>query len=227
LDFEKVKADELALHCLRCGDQASWNEFFRRFQPLITRVVLRMTRQRGIHSPQVVDDLVQDTFLKLCSERAQLMQSFKPVREDAIFSYIKVFTANLVHDHFKTAYSQKRGGGATPDPLDDHHSAQSSTYAPSSAAILERSILIQEINAFVRAVCVGPNADRDTKIFWLYYRVGLTASAIAALPTVGLTVKGVETIIFRLTRLVRQRACNSNLGANTGKTEGIQPEDSL
>jgi hypothetical protein len=33
----------------------------------------------------------------------------------------------------------------------------------------------------------------------------LSAKAIAALPTVGLTAKGVESVIFRLTRLVRER----------------------
>jgi RNA polymerase sigma-70 factor, ECF subfamily len=42
-------------------------------------------------------------------------------------------------------------------------------------------------------------------IFWLYYRDGLTARAIAQLPGIRLSVKGVESTIHRLTRRVRLR----------------------
>src|SRR5437667_159549 len=44
---------------------------------------------------------------------------------------------------------------------------------------------------------------RSRLIFWLYYRSGLSASAIASIPNIGLTTKGVESALLRLTRLVR------------------------
>jgi hypothetical protein len=42
-------------------------------------------------------------------------------------------------------------------------------------------------------------------IFWFFYEQGYTAKEISLLPNVGLTVKGVEAVILRLTRYVRER----------------------
>jgi RNA polymerase sigma-70 factor (ECF subfamily) len=225
--YSALSAEEVALTCFRGGDESDWSEFIQRFHSLIARVVTRVARKWGEDSPQVLDDLIQDTYLKLCADRKRLLQNFKPTHEDAIYGYIKVFTANLVHDHFRASRSAKRGGGTIPDPIENHEPPQSATWSTSSATNLDRTILIHEIDAFLRDVSVGPNSDRDKKIFWLYYRVGLAASAIAALPTIGLATKGVETTILRLTRLVRQRACKPKIAGSPGKTEGIQPEDSL
>jgi len=218
LDYANLPADELAHNCLSSGDQAAWTEFVRRFQPLIARVIIRISRQRGVVSSQVVDDLVQDTFLKFCADRDGFIRNFKPVHEGAVFGYIKVFTANLVHDHFKVAHSQKRGSGATPDHIDGQIAEQSS----SASEHLERTILMKEIDACLRAVSVGPNSKRDRKIFWLYYRVGLTADAIATLPEVGLTTKGVESTLRRLAGQVRERLGTAHQGSRPESREGIQ-----
>ena len=50
-----------------------------------------------------------------------------------------------------------------------------------------------------------PNFTRDFAIFWLYYRQGLTSKAISELAAIGLGVKGVESTLLRLTRLVRAK----------------------
>jgi hypothetical protein len=70
---------------------------------------------------------------------------------------------------------------------------------------MEREILLKEIDDCLKACSEGPDQERDCLIFWLYYRQGLSAKGIASLPTVGLTAKGVESAIFRLTRLVREK----------------------
>jgi RNA polymerase sigma-70 factor, ECF subfamily len=208
VDYSTISAEELALACFRSGDELAWAEFVRRFHSLIARVVLRVARKWGEDSPQVVDDLIQDTYLKLCAERTRLLQNFKPIHEDAMYGYIKVFTANLVHDHFKAWRSAKRGGLSVTVSIDGEDSRDSSYGSKRAQAQLEREVLIGQIDVCLQAVSVGPSSERDRKIFWLYYRAGLPASAIAAMPTVGLTTKGVESTILRLTRLVRQRACS-------------------
>jgi DNA-directed RNA polymerase specialized sigma24 family protein len=63
---------------------------------------------------------------------------------------------------------------------------------------------LQQIDAHLGRLAVGQNLERDRRVFWLYYRVGLTANAIASLPAIGLSTKGVESTILRLTRLLRQ-----------------------
>ncbi len=103
MDHSALSAEELALTYFRSGDEKAWSEFVRRFHPLIARVVLRVARQWGETSPQAVDDLIQDTYLKICSERERLLGSFTSPHADAIYGFMKVFTANLVHDHFKAS----------------------------------------------------------------------------------------------------------------------------
>jgi RNA polymerase sigma-70 factor (ECF subfamily) len=226
VDYSTISAGELALTCFRTGDQLAWTEFVRRFHPLISRVVLRVARQWGEASQHVIDDLIQEAYLKLCADRLRVLQSFKSAHEDAIYGYIKVFTANLVHDHFKVAHSQKRGGGIAIASIDeDGRMPSASTSTP---AVLERNVLIQEVEACVQAVSIGPNGVRDRKIFWLYYRAGLAASAIASLPTIGLTTKGVESTVLRLTRLVRERLVVAKQQTAVPKTsEGIRSAESL
>lgn len=49
-------------------------------------------------------------------------------------------------------------------------------------------------------------------IFLLYYRQGLTASEIAALPSLDLTTKGVESVIARLTYMIRSHITHEGVG---------------
>jgi len=49
-------------------------------------------------------------------------------------------------------------------------------------------------------------------IFFLYYRQGYTAAEIAALPSLQLTTKGVESIIARLTHMIRSHIMREGFG---------------
>jgi RNA polymerase sigma-70 factor (ECF subfamily) len=229
VNYSTITPHELILACLQTAEDSAWVEFVRRFQPLIARVTLRVARQWGDSSPQVIDDLVQEVYLKLCSDNLRLLRSFKSSHEGAIYGYIKVFTANLVHDHFKASCAQKRGGSAETGSLDSDALAKGVTRKEPEDATLERKLLLGQVATCLKAVSSGPNAKRDCRIFWLYYRIGLSASAIAALPTIGLSIKGVESTILRLTRAVRRRLVpQKQEGESTSKTaEGIRPAESL
>jgi RNA polymerase sigma-70 factor (ECF subfamily) len=204
-----MPAEDLVLACLQAGDESAWAEFVRRFHPLIASVVIRVARQWGETSPQTIDDLIQDTYLKLCADRSNFSQRFKPAHCDAIFGYIKVFTANLVHDHFKAHRSQKRNTATTTsiDAIPALHPGAALTV--SSDAAFNRTVLIHQIDACLQTIAPGPEGRRDRRIFWLYYRVGLPASEIAALPSIGLSTKGVESTLLRLSRQIRERLIES------------------
>jgi RNA polymerase sigma-70 factor, ECF subfamily len=221
-------SDELVLHCLQTGEESAWIEFVRRFQPLIAGVVMRVGRRWGESSCEVLDDLVQETYLKLCADRESLLRNFQATHPDAVFGFVKVFTANLVHDHFKGVHSKKRGGGTRTEPADDN-TPEAPNSASSDAKSIERAILLSQIDVCLLGAESGPNAKRDRNIFWLYYRVGLPASAIAALPTIGLTTKGVESTILRMTRAVRQRLSSTGdpPGTEDRPPKGIRPAESF
>lgn len=228
MDYSALSSEELLVACLRHGDEHVWSEFVRRFQPLISIVVLRTARCWGETSPDLLDDLIQETFLKLCADRETILQKFEPDHPDAIFGYIKVLTTNLVHDHLKALYSQKRGRNLT-STLPEHYDVQESRrHSLSEAQVIERNVLISQIDAALRALETGTNS-RDRRIFWLHYRAGLSASAIAAIPSIGLTTKGVESTLLRLTRHVKEKLCQQRQRAceDTQESKGIRPAESF
>jgi RNA polymerase sigma-70 factor (ECF subfamily) len=230
LDYRALAPQALVRACLDTADELAWQEFVRRFQKLVASVALRTARRWGESSPQIVDELVQETYLKLCADGCRLLRSFHSMHEDAIYGFVKVLTANLVHDHFKAMRSQKRGGRAESEPLDSGGVVQTEVRGKvGGAQEVERDVLIGEIDNCLRSVDQGPNAGRDRRVFWLYYRAGLPASTIAALPTIGLSTKGVESSLLRLTRLVRKTLVRESVerASRSAEGEGIQPSESL
>jgi RNA polymerase sigma-70 factor, ECF subfamily len=228
VDYSAIPPEDLSRACLESGNAAAWAEFVRRFHPLISKVVLRVSRQWGESSSQVVDDLIQETYLKFCEGGLRGLQNFKSMHRDAIFGYIKVFTANLVHDHFKASHSLKRGGNTVLELMESKDAR--ATWEPRSALVsLERRVLIQQIDACLKKVLTGPGSERDRRIFWLYYRAGLAASAIAAIPEIGLGVKGVESAIHRLTAQIKRELAvpERSLETMNARVKGIRAAESL
>ena len=199
-----MSAEELIHACAESNDGAAWEEFVVRFRRPISLSILRIAYQWSGVPQQVVDDLVQETYLKLCADRCRLLCDFASQHPEAVAGYIKTIAVNVAHDHFKSLHSQKRGSGETAQLLEDvEPHAQSGDLGGQAA--MEREVLLKQIDSCLETCSEGSDRERDRLIFWLYYQQGMSAKAIAALPTVGLTAKGVESAIFRLTRLVREQ----------------------
>jgi DNA-directed RNA polymerase specialized sigma24 family protein len=107
--YSKSSSTELVRACLGSKDEEAWAEFIRRFQVVIAAAVLRTARHWGEPLRPQLDDLIQDTYLKLFENNSRLLRSFKPRHEDSIYGFLKVVAANVVHDHFKSALAAKRG----------------------------------------------------------------------------------------------------------------------
>jgi len=197
---------------------------------MIAGVALRTARHWGEVSPQIVDDLVQETYLKLCCDSCRLLREFESRHPDAIYGFLKVVTANVVHDHFKAVRATKRGAGKEGEPLDRVQDTSVPRRAGSADAV-EREVLLKEIDACLCERELGPRGARDRAIFWLYYRQGLTARAIATLPWIGLTTKGVESTILRLTNAVRNYLFHSRaeykLKTRESNSVGFRPKESF
>jgi len=176
----------------------------RRYHRLIAGVVFRTTQKWGESSPTTMDDLIQEAYLKLCADNYRLLRAYDQRHSDAIYGYLKVITANVVHDRFKALHSEKRGGDQIVEDLTTVENRSDAGQGFGSQTVMEREILLREIDGLLQDNAPANTADRDRTIFWLYYRQGLTTKAIAALPAIGLTIKGVESTISRLTKLIRR-----------------------
>jgi RNA polymerase sigma-70 factor (ECF subfamily) len=227
-NYSSISPAELIHICAESNDAQAWEEFVSRFHRPICLSVMRIARQCAEASRQIVDDLVQETYLKLCSNECRLLHDFALQHPDAISGYIKTIAANVVHDHFKSVYSQKRGAGKAQEAAEEVDPG-SSTGSLGSPGAMERQILLKEIDQCLGNCSVGPDQERDRVIFWLYYQQGMSAKSIAALPTIGLTAKGVESAILRLTRLVREHILefrSESPAAQEASQKGFRPAKS-
>lgn len=202
--LSSISDTELVRACAESIDGDAWEGFVSRFHRPICLSIIRTAAHWGAVPQQVVDDLAQDTYLKLCADRCRLLRAFAVEHPEAIQGYVKSIAVNVAHDYFKSLHSQKRGSGAIAQLNEDiDEKAEIGQFGAQDT--MEREILLREIGDCLKVSCPGPDHERDCNIFWLYYRQGLSAKAIAAIPFVGLTPKGVESAILRLTRLVRER----------------------
>ena len=201
MDLSTLSAQELLQLCLESEDEAAWSEFVRRFQPVIAGVIIKRVRRYVSPNPGLVDDLVQDTYLKLCANDFKALRRFDFRHENALFGFLKVIAINVAEDHFRRDENEKRGGGRTQVDLETVAATLPARSSLSDDA--EREILLDEVKQCLETQATEPNFMRDCEIFWLYYRQGLTAKAISEIPSIGLSVKGVESTLLRMTRLVK------------------------
>src|SRR5437764_12452837 len=117
------RADETIIRKLleRCrnGEQNAWVEFVRRFNPVIMAVTINAVRHWTFPTSALVDDLVQDIYLKLCTDNFRILKRFNYRHENAFIEFLKVVAANAVHDHFRSFQSQKRGNGKMEENIED------------------------------------------------------------------------------------------------------------
>ena len=204
-------AEELIRACAEANDPAAWDEFVARFQRPISLSIQRTACQWGKDPAQFVDDLLQETYLKLCVDKCRLLLEFARQHSDEeVLGYIKKIAINVAHDHFKSLHSQKRGAGET-DQLHEGFDPVAKSGGFGGSDTMDREVFLKQVNDQVQNCAAGDNQERDCLIFWFYYLQGMSARAIAALATVKLTAKGVEAVIYRLTRCVREHLGNSGM----------------
>jgi RNA polymerase sigma-70 factor (ECF subfamily) len=196
---------ELIRACAETDDGAAWEEFVVCFQRPISLSIKRTACQWGKDPLQFVDDLLQETYLKLCADKCRRLLEFAEQHsDDEALAYIKTISIHVAHDHFKSLHSQKRGAGETDQLLEDFEPAGPSGSLGGSEAI-ERQVLLNQIDGVVQNCAAGPNQERDCLIFWFHYLQGMSVKTIAALAIIKLTAKGVEAVIFRLIRCVQEQ----------------------
>lgn len=223
--YSDLSPPDLFLLCAQGGDAASWEEFIHRFNPVIGRSILRVAMRYGSPDKALVDDLIQETYLKICSNDCKLLRSFIPQRPESAFGFLKVVAASVAQDFFKSRLTEKRAPEVTATSLDDS-SAPSPNSPQNALNHAERAVLVDQIDRQLGTIVPARELLRARTVFWLYYRFGFTASAIAAIPAVDLTTKGVESLLFRLTSLVRKTVCNAKEPDAQNK-KGIQQTESF
>jgi len=226
MNYSDLSPPELFSICAHGGDVASWQEFVRRFNPVIARSVIRVVLRHGTADKSLIDDLMQETYLKICASQCKLLRTFVPQQADSAFGFLKVVAASVAHDFFKSRLAVKRATESTAGSIEESSFTSRFESTKNTLNATERAVLIEQIDRTLSVVVPPGELQRARTIFWLYYRSGFTASAIAALPALDLTTKGVESLLFRLTRLLREKI-SSAPDSRVGDKKGFHQAESF
>jgi RNA polymerase sigma-70 factor, ECF subfamily len=218
VDRSGLSPDNLAKCCAGKDSARAWEEFMRRYHPILTAAAIRVSRRWGSGTIEETDDIVQDIYVHLCANNARILAAYRDPRPEAMFGFLKAVATNLAHDFFRARYAAKRGAGK-------EESVEYAEALPAPSSDIDRHISLAEIDRMLESQTENThNGGRDRSVFRLYYRHGLTARAIAELPGIGLNTKGVEGVVFRLTRSIRNAFAGNNgpfLSDITSGTSGL------
>src|ERR1019366_7438312 len=173
--YSEFSSTELVRACAGSKDEGGWAEFIRRFHVVIAAAVLRTARHWGEPSPPQLEDLSQETYLKLWENDSRLLRSFQPRHEDSIYGFLKVVAANVVHDHFKSALAAKRGAGLT-EAIVEPVLMEPRTSGADSFEVVSRRLQIEQVEKILSQVTAGKDQERKRTIFWLRHPQGVHAS---------------------------------------------------
>jgi RNA polymerase sigma-70 factor (ECF subfamily) len=203
MDGLRISVNELAQACAHSADAAEWEELLRRSTPLVSLVALRVSRMWKYEtSLAVVDDIVQEVFLKLCEQERRILREFAPRGEDSFLGLLRIVSASVANDYHRRLHAAKRGGKVVTEDFDEDALAAPGSNGRETEA-MHKSVLLAQLDEKLKAA-PGVISPRDRDLFWLYYLQGLTAEEIAALPAVGLTAKGVESALRRIAKWLRE-----------------------
>ena len=215
----QTSVNELAMACAHSADAAEWQDFVCRCVPLASLVALRVSRM-WVSEPSrsTVDDIVQEVFLKLCEQERRILRDFEPRGEDSFFGLLRIVTASVANDYFRRIYSTKRGGKVVTMALMDDD-AQMPLDGARPVARMQQAALMAELDEKLRS---APEeiGERDRALFWLYYQQGYTAEEIARISGAGLTAKGVESALRRVTVWLRDEVGQKRAGIQAGAQAG-------
>jgi RNA polymerase sigma-70 factor, ECF subfamily len=187
-DYCDLTPEELLRVCADLRDAAAWNEFIRRFQAAIYAAVLRTGCRYAQFHRGLCDDLVQETYLRLSAHSAKALREFVPRHPGSAYCYVQVIAIRVTRDYCKK--KDFRNMQELPPDKPDIAAPDKTEWLALKAAVGE--LLRKHATA------------RDCQIFGLHHLQGMTAKEIAAIPGMGLTVKGVESALLRLRRLIQE-----------------------
>src|SRR4051812_34600272 len=90
---ESITISELLYKCLRSDQAEHWESLVSRIQPVVAGVAARSAMRWGPISPELVEDLTQEAFLKMCRNQFALLRKTLGQPDAAVLAFMKVIVA--------------------------------------------------------------------------------------------------------------------------------------
>lgn len=187
--YREVTLEELLRICADLDDSEAWDELIGRVHGMVFGIVRRTGLRYAGFQLDLCDDLEQSVYLHLAGNNGQALRRFIPQHPGSGFGYVKKIAAHVAHDCMRSkGFGRLPGSG---EDLPDRGKPDKT----------EAVIFTREIDTFLRENV----SERDRQIFWLHHLQRMTAKEIAAIPAFGLTEAGVESVLGRFKRLIKEK----------------------
>jgi len=218
MQYSSLPLKDVICLCAGPRDDEAWEELVSRVGKAISLTIMRTASLWGESSRSLVEDLVQATYLKLWEDGCRLLRDFAIQHPEAILGYLKKTAANVTHDYFKHVHSQSSGGDK-PHVSTSDVDPEAGNEVHGSQEKIAFGVFLNEIDEHLKRGLTGPDQERDRMIFWLYFRQGMSTKEIASLPTIGLSAKGVGSVIERLKYSVREQILGIRSDSNDDRDQ--------
>lgn len=202
--YSSLSLQELVCLCAGPCDNGAWEEFVARVGKSISLTILRTASLWGEPCRSLVEDLVQVTYLKLWEDNCRLLTDFAIQNPDGILGYLKKVAANATHDYFRHGRSQSAGGSKAHVSTSDVD-VEAGKEVHGSQDRIAFQLLLNQIDEHLKRHLTGADQERDRMIFWLYFRQGMSSKEIASMSAIGLSAKGVGSVLERLKHCIREQ----------------------
>ncbi len=145
-----------------------------------------------------MEDLIQDTYVRLCSDQNRILREARSEHPNALFGLIQAVTYSVTIDYLRRNGRLKKGSRFHVVSLQALAAEVSQPYGDDH----DWPLLLKQIDSLLEQTGASPC---DRTVFWLYYRQGLTVRAISLLPGIGLKESGIESMLHRLALNVRKK----------------------
>lgn len=194
MDWTGLPIPGLLKLCLDSDDPDAWCEFLRRIQKPAAAVIIR-TLGSKLAEPSRVDDLVQNTWVKLFDNDRRALRGIKNTHDNSIFAYVKQTAYRATLDYLREV------NRVDLLSIDDDRFIE----PPNPGWMRVFGDLCREdVDRRLKTLSGKPNFKRDCAIFWLHYEQGYTFKEIARFRWIGLSESGVEGVVFRLVRYIKE-----------------------
>ena len=75
--------------CLGGGNSAQWEAFFALAQPMVASAIIRTLARGSAMNRDLADDLIQNTFVKICDDNFRVLRNFRSDDPTALRAYLK------------------------------------------------------------------------------------------------------------------------------------------
>jgi RNA polymerase sigma factor (sigma-70 family) len=221
--YSALSLKDLVCLCAGPRDDEAWEEFVSRVGRPINLTIVRTARLWDEPSRSLVEDLSQATYLKLWEGGCRHLRDFAIQHPEAVLGYLKITAANVAYDYFRHVNSQSAGGDK-PHVSTSDVDPEAGNEVHGSEERIAFEIFLKEIDEHLKHCLTGPDQERDCTIFWHYFRQGMSTKEIASLPTIGLTAKGVGSVIERLKHDIREQIVGSRSDCDDDLGPGVEPK---